>query len=122
MLPILNPPPSSLPVSSLWVSSVHQPQYSSIMHQTWTLIRLFCFCSLLLSCLVILEINPLSVVLFANISCSDSFWFVLLVGSFAVQNLCVRFHFNVKNVSKIKECQCLNKATTQCNFVIHPSA
>ena len=37
--------------------------------------------------------------------------FVLFWGSFSVQNLCVRFHFNVKNVSRIKECQCLKKAT-----------
>ena len=33
---ILNPPLSSLPVPSLWVISVHQPQASSIMHWTWT--------------------------------------------------------------------------------------
>ena len=36
MLPILNPPPSSLPVPSLWVVPVHQPQASSIVHRTWT--------------------------------------------------------------------------------------
>ena len=36
MLPILNPPLSSLPIASLWVVPVHQPQASSIVHQTWT--------------------------------------------------------------------------------------
>ena len=32
----LNPPPSSLPVPSLWVVPVQQPQASSIGHRTWT--------------------------------------------------------------------------------------
>ena len=32
VLPILNPPRSSLPVPSLWVVPVHQPQASSIVH------------------------------------------------------------------------------------------
>ena len=36
VFPILNPPPSSLPISSLWGVPVHQPQASSIVHRTWT--------------------------------------------------------------------------------------
>ena len=36
VFPILDLPSSSLPVPSLWVVPVHQPQASSIVHQTWT--------------------------------------------------------------------------------------
>ena len=36
VFPILNPPPASLPIPCLWVVPLHQPQASSIVHQTWT--------------------------------------------------------------------------------------
>ena len=32
--PNMNPPPTFLPITSLWVIPVHQPQACSILHQT----------------------------------------------------------------------------------------
>ena len=38
VFPILNPPPTSLPIPSLWVIPVHQPQASCIMHRSFNLL------------------------------------------------------------------------------------
>ena len=36
VFPILNPPPTSIPLPSLWVVPVHQPQASYILHRIWS--------------------------------------------------------------------------------------
>ena len=45
MFPILNPTPTSVPIPSLWVIPVHQPQASCILHRTWTANTFLIWCT-----------------------------------------------------------------------------
>ena len=78
---------------SIYISSLEKCLSRSFFH---SLIGLFVFLVLTcMSCLYILEINPLSVVSFAIIfSHSDGCLFTLFIVSFAVQKLLhlIRFH------------------------------
>ena len=71
---------------AFWRSSLEKYLFRSFSH---FLIGLFVFLVLsCMSCLYILEMNPLSVVSFAIIFCySEGFLFILLIVSFAVQKL-----------------------------------
>ena len=44
VFPILNPPHTSLLISSLWVIPVHQAQTSCVLHWTWTGDLVFIWC------------------------------------------------------------------------------
>ena len=66
------PPSTSLPVPSLWVIPVHQPQASCILHQTWTGDSLLIWCYTCFN--AILPNHPTFYFILFVLSCFSCVW------------------------------------------------